>query len=201
MATVPAGREYESHIQLQIALCRVLYLLNISRADRARSALQAVCRSFMVQQLIRHVSAQKPDNIDFSDLSSRNIVWTVFYLDMHVSSLSNVAPFLRKPGPEIATVYAINTAIYNVANYRRSESEFLLSVSVAMAIELMKLTQSMPYSLEGPKTPSIQQSITEGKARIQNVPTRDEVKTQCETWEVLFQAAFTNDECNPTLLM
>lgn len=201
MATVLAGQEYESHTHLQVALCRVLHLLNTSKADFAHSALQSVCKSSMVQQLIHNVSTHEPESIDFSDLSSRNVAWIVFYLDMHISSLLNVVPFLRKPGPDMATVYAINTAIFNVANYRRSDSSFLLSVSVAMAIESIKLTQAMQYNLEIINLLSSQPSISEGKAPIQDLLTRDEVKTQCETWEILLEAAFTNDDCDPTLSM
>lgn len=200
MATVSAGREYESLTHLQIALCRVLYLMNTSRIDLANSALQVVCRSFMLQQLIRSVSTNEPAYIDFADMSSRNIVWTVFYLDMHISSLLKVSPSLPLPGPEMATVYAINTAIHNVNNHYRSESTFLCSVSVAMAIELMKLMQLMSHNLEKSNVLSSPQSV-KGKAAARESPTREEVRAQCETWELFLQAAFTDDECNPTLLM
>lgn len=47
----------------------------------------------------------------------------------------------------MATVYAINKAAYNVADYRRSDSSFLLSVSIAMVIELLKLIRRIPLGL------------------------------------------------------
>lgn len=200
MTVVSDVHGYESHVHLQIALCRVLCLMNTSRLDLAKSVLQVVCRSSMLQQLIRNISMQQPDQIDFSNMLSRDIVWAVFYLDMHISSLLNIPPSLPQPGSEIATVYTINAAIYNVTNFRRSESTFLLSVSVAMAIELMKLTQSMRCNEETFRASSSQDFVTEDAA-VQDLLVRVEIRTQCETWETLLQATFTDDDCDPALMM
>lgn len=201
MAVVSVEHEYGSLIHLQIAVCRVFYLLNTSRVSLANSTLRMVCKSSMVQRLVRSVAIpHEPNPSDLSDMPSRDIVWTIFYLDMHMSSLQNVPTSLPKPGPEMITVYAINTAIYNAANCRRSECGFLLSVSVAMAIELLKLIDSMPQDTESLKISSSQES-SKGKTAAHDSINRAEVRAQCETWEVLLQTAFTDDDCNPTLLM
>lgn len=142
---------------------------------------------------------------------------------MHISSLTQKPALLEAPGPEMATVYAINSAAYNVANYRRSSSTFLLSVSLAMAIELIKLIRrifpaktpaehqshrvlsSKPdtvidgngwstASTRGPGNGVGQQQLKGNTSAA--VIDEDVVRTELQTWDYMFQNIFPENEGN-----
>ena len=114
---------------------------------------------------------------------------------MHISSLTQVPAFLGSPGPEMTTVYAINSAAYNVANYRRSSSTFLLSVSLAMAIELLKLIRGVfPARLV---TDSHSHSASSSNpATSMEVHGWNKARTQLQTWDYMLQNIFPENEGN-----
>lgn len=192
--SIANDQEGASLVQLQTTLCLVLYLLNTSKLDLARPALRIICASPMVQGLFISVSTQTPGTQSLLNLRTKDLVWTIYYLDMHVSGLLGLSTLLPSPGPELATVHAINTAAHNIANYKRSDSTFLSSVSVAMAIELMKLigrislTTVVIVSRHGIPSPS---SF--------DVPEWHDIRAKFETWEFMLQSIFPENDVNPAL--
>lgn len=206
--SIANNQECATVMKLQTTLCLVLYLINTSQLDLARPALKIICASSMVEDLFRSFSIQSPTSSHASSASSpifsflsdvrrKDIVWSIFYLDMHVSSLLRLPPLLRDPGPELATVHAVNTAAHNVANYKRSDSGFLLSVSLAMAIELMKLIRRI--SLTTPAT-------TPSPSALPSPSPSDtlewtDLRGEFETWEFILRSIFPENDNNPVLCL
>lgn len=181
--------------KLQIRLCLVLYQLTVSRLDLARPMLQVICASSIVHSLHQSVTLSGLQDLNASDSLATNIIWTIFYVDMHISSLTQVPAFLGSPGPEMTTVYAINSAAYNVAHYRRSNREFLLSVSLAMAIELLKLIQRV-----FPARPSSEyqtHSVSSSKPSTSvEVGGWNKARSELQTWDYMLQNIFPENEGN-----
>jgi hypothetical protein len=123
------NKEYTSISELQVGLVLVLYLINTSKFDLARRSLQLVISSPIFRTLFQASTAQGSE-------IQQVLFWVIHYLDMHISCLLGVNAQLDCPD---ATIYAINTAVRNVTLYKRSDSTFLLSVSLAIAIESLKL--------------------------------------------------------------
>lgn len=194
-ASIAADQECVSMAKLQITLCLVLYLLNTSRSDLARPALRIICTSPMVRGLFVRVSAQRLGSQSLLDVRIKDLVWTIYYLDMQVSGLLGLSALLSTPGPELATVHAINTAAHNIANYRRSDHSFLTSVSIAMGIELLKLIGRItlattavnpPYGLPSPRS---------------DIPEWNDLRTEFDTWEFMLKSIFAEHDGNVTLIM
>lgn len=185
---------------LQIRLCLVLYCVNTSKFNLARPTLRLICGCPLFVNLLQKVATQGNQDPRLLDSRAKDIVWVVFYVDMHMSYLTDVPPLLTSPGSEIATVHAINTAAHNVANYKRSSSTFLLSVSLAMAIELMK---SIPVDTGGISTTQLQRPST-----LFSQPTTPtdsqgwrELQTKIDTWGHMLQRIFPEDDSNPQILL
>lgn len=194
-ASVVDDRECSSLSKLQITLCLVLFLLNTSKVDLARPALRTICASPMVQGFFATVSAQSLGTHSSLDLRIRDLVWVIHYLDLHVSGLLGSSTLLSTPGPELATIHAINTAAHNIANYRRTDHTFLASVALAMSIELMKLIGRISsvavvgnhrYGLPSPSS---------------DVPEWTDMRAEFETWEFMLKSIFAENEGNLTLIM
>lgn len=194
-ASVVDDRECTSFVKLQTTLCLVLFLLNTSKLDLARPALRTVCASPMVQGLFSSVTTQGLGTHSPMDLRTRDLVRVIHYLDLHVSGLLGSSTLLSTPGPELATVHAINTAAHNVAKYRRSHDTFLASVAVAMSIELMKLIGRITsavvvvnhrYGLPSPTS---------------DVPDWNDLRAEFETWELMLKNIFAENDGNLTLIM
>lgn len=117
---------------------------------------------------------------------------------MHVSSLLRLSPLLREAGPEMATVHGINTAAYNVANYKRSDSTFLLSVSLAMAIELMKLIRriSLTVSVTTPTSNAVSSPLPPSAASEWT-----DLRAEFDTWEFILKSIFPENDNNPILCL
>lgn len=192
--SVADNQECASLVRLQTTLCLALYLLNTSKLDLARPVLETICASPVVHELFQDVSTQTFKTPALSDVRRRDLVWTIVYLDMHVSGLLGLSSFLRDPGPEIATVHAINTAAYDAASRKRSGGIFLLSVSVAMAIELMKLICRI--SLTTTVVESLQHGVLSSAS---DIPDCDGLRAKFDTWEFVFRRLFPENDCDPAL--
>lgn len=97
----------------------------------------------------------------------------------------------------MATVHGINTAAHNVANYKRSDSTFLLSVSLAMAIELMKLIRRISLTVVV-TTPS---SNTIPSPSPSDAPEWIDLRAEFETWEFILRSIFPENDNNPILCL
>lgn len=170
--------------------------------------VQDLFRSFSTQDLApssaSSSSSRSPSSLyspSFAflpDLRKKDIVWSIIYLDMHVSSLLRLSPLLREAGPEMATVHGINTAAYNVANYKRSDSTFLLSVSLAMAIELMKLIRriSLTVSVTTPTSNAVSSPLSPSAASEWT-----DLRAEFDTWEFILKSIFPENDNNPILCL
>lgn len=181
--------------KLQIRLCLVLYHLATSRLDLARPVLQVVCASPIVHSLHQSITTSSSKDVSATESIATNIIWTIFYIDMHISSLSQVTTFLGSPGPEMTTVYAINSAAYNVANYRRSSSRFLLSVSLAMAIELLKLIQRVFPARSSTDSRSHSAPSSNPSTAVE-VQEWTKARSELQTWDYMLQNIFPENEGN-----
>lgn len=141
------------------------------------------------------VSTQRLGTQSSSELRSKDLVWTIYYLDMHVSGLLGLSTLLSIPGPELATVHAINTAAHNIANYRRSDHSFLASVSLAMDIELMKLIGRIT------STATILNSRHGYPSPCSEIPGWNDLRAEFDTWEFMLKSIFSENDGNPTLFM
>lgn len=149
----------------------------------------------MVRGLFISVPTQRLGSQSLLDLHIKDLVWVIYYLDMHVSSLLGFSALLSTPGPELATVHAINTAAHNIAHYKRSDHVFLASASIAMGIELMKLMGRITsvatvinprYELPSPSS---------------DMPEWNDLRTELETWEFMLKSIFADGDGNLTLFM
>lgn len=114
---------------------------------------------------------------------------------MHISSLTQVPALLDSPGPGIATVYAVNSAAYNVANYKRSSSTFLLSVSLAMAIELIKLIRRI-LPIKTSRAPQPHLALSREPTILVDTNGWSKVRTELQTWDYMLQNIFPDNEGN-----
>lgn len=125
----------------------------------------------------------------------RDLVWTIYYLDMHTSGLLGLTTLLSTPGPELATVHAINTAAHNIAHCRRSHNSFLSSVSMAMGIELLKLIGriTLVATVINPRhgLPS----------PCSATPDWNDLRAEFDTWEYMLRSIFPDNDVNPVLIM
>lgn len=197
-STVLLNEECSTVTQLQVGLCLVLYFIHTSKPDLARPALKVISTSSMVQSLFNHVSAQHLQSQGALEVRAKDLMWSIIYLDLQLSSLLGLSPLLKDPGPEMATVYAVNSAAHNVANYRRSDSAFLLSVSMAMAIELLKIirrtnVENMAAATQQRARP-LNKKLSPVELRKWNI-----LKVELETWEFMFQGIFPENDVNPKI--
>lgn len=148
----------------------------------------------MVRDLFVSVSTQRLGTQSLSDLRAKDLVWTIHYLDVQVSDLLGLSTLLPTPGPELATVHAINTAAHNVATCKRSDNTFLSSVAVALGIELTKLIGRIASAA----------TVTDPRHGLtspsSDIPEWNDLKTEFDAWEFMFQSIFSDTDVNPTLL-
>lgn len=129
------------------------------------------------------------------DLRTRNLIWAIHYLDMHIAATVGSSTLLPHPGPELATVHTVNMATHNVAKYRRSDNTFLASVALAMAVELLKLIGRIKSSRSS-------FDETHGNTLPQPDATKwNNLTAEFETWEVILKNVFAEDESTYTLTM
>lgn len=183
---------YTSIPDIQAGLSMVFYLINTSRLDRARSTLHTITSSSIARSLSQADATQNSETQPMLCGSSRDVVWAMRYLDMHISSLLGVAPLHQGSTSTLHTIQAINTAAQNVANYKRSDTTFLLSVSLAMVIELLMLLQRIvPDSVATDTTRGMISSDA-----LRNLQRWTDLEPELGTWEHLFQGVFPDDEVN-----
>lgn len=157
--------------------------------------LQVICRSSILRDLLQSGAMRESMDLPFSESRAKDIMWIVFYIDMQISSLTQAPALLQSPGPEMATVYAINAAAYNVANYRRSSSTFLLSVSLAMAIELIKLTRRI-LPARSPTGPQLYPALFSKLTSPIVVREWNKARTELQTWDYMLQHIFPENEAS-----
>lgn len=149
----------------------------------------------MVRNLFTGVAAQHLGAQSSPDVRMRDLVWTIYYLDMHISGLLGSSTLLSNPGPELATVHAINTAAHNIANYRRSDNSFLNSVSVAMGIELMKLIGRISSAAT---VVNLRHGLP---SPCSDIPEWNDLRAEFDTWEFMLKNIFSENDGNHTLIM
>lgn len=188
-------QECTSWVKLQTTLCLVLYLLNSYKLDLVRPALQIVCSSSFVQKMFEHLEAPESVSIHPPQARTKGVLWVIHFFDMHVSALLGLPRLLPDPGPKLATVHAINTAAYNVANLRRSDETFLSSLAVAMGIELMRLIDRLSSDVVLPN------SMLSDHFGRPDAAKWDEFRVGIETWELMLQSIFPEYDTNPVLYL
>lgn len=126
-----------------------------------------------------------------------NIFWIVNYLDNHISCFLGVASQINCPPVTSIAIQAINIAVRNVAVYKRSDATFLLSVALAIAIELLRLIKCMT-----PDVPEVVHPTTplpEYMTPPTNIQRRIEVEIELGTLESAFRRIFSDDDANPQI--
>lgn len=119
---------------------------------------------------------------------------------MHVSNLLGLRLLLDCPTSTLTTIYAINTAAYNVANYRRSDKRFLSEVSLAMAVELLRLVQRMnPERLV--VNADVDASLSAEMSPSEDTRNHSQLQIELATWEYMFHAIFPDDDTDPRIAL
>lgn len=182
---------YSSISELRVGLVVVTYLVNTSNLKLARQLLQTIASSSIVSNLFQASAVQD------SETPIKDIVWVVHYLDSHISCLLGIATQLSCSAIEAMTIQTINVAVRNVAAYKRSDISFLLSVSLAIAIELLRLIKCMvPDAIETLR-PNI--SYPENVYSSTNLQRWIFLEIELGTLESAFRRIFSDDDANPQI--
>lgn len=168
----------------------MLYRLETSSPDLARVILLELWESPLYHSVFGTASPQGSVLPYTSGQRLSDMLWTVFYIDMQISGLTKQPRLLDHEGSGITTVDAINTAAANVASLKRSSESFLLSVALAMTIELRKMTAT-----DGQSSATSSSKLT-NLARLEDWR---ELEGRLNSWENIFQTVFSDNECNPQL--
>lgn len=182
---------YSSISELRVGLVVVTYLVNTSNLELARQLLQTIASSSIVSNLFQASAVQD------SETPIKDIVWVVHYLDSHISCLLGIATQLSCSAIEAMTIQTINVAVRNVAAYKRSDISFLLSVSLAIAIELLRLIKCMvPDAIETLR-PNV--SYPENVYSSTNLQRWIFLEIELGTLESAFRRIFSDDDANPQI--
>lgn len=182
---------YSSICELQSGLIVALYFVNTSKLDLAHRLLHVVASSPIVYELFQVSMAQ------ISGTSIDNVFWVVNYLDSHVSWLLGIPSQLNCPAITSMTIQAINVAVHNVAAYKRSDTAFLLSVSLAIAIESLRLIKCTTPDVPEIIRPTA--SLSEYTTPPINIHRCIEVEMELKTLESAFRRIFSDDDANPQI--
>lgn len=182
---------YSSISELRVGLVVVTYLVNTSNLELARQLFQTIASSLIVSNLFQASAVQD------SETSIKDIVWVVHYLDSHISCFLGIATQLSCSAIEAMTIQTINVAVRNVAAYKRSDISFLLSVSLAIAIELLRLIKCMvPDAIETLR-PNV--SYPENVYSSANLQRWIFLEIELGTLESAFRRIFSDDDANPQI--
>lgn len=182
---------YSSISELRVGLVVVTYLVNTSNLELARQLSQTIASSSIVSNLFQASAVQD------SETPIKDIVWVVHYLDSHISCLLGIATQLSCSAIEAMTIQTINVAVRNVAAYKRSDISFLLSVSLAIAIELLRLIKCMvPDAIETLR-PNV--SYPENVYSSTNLQRWIFLEIELGTLESAFRRIFSDDDANPQI--
>lgn len=194
-SSVECGKAYSSISELQIGLILVLYFVNTSKLELAHSLLQSITSSPIfctISQASRITACYEAQSIQFNP--TNDIFWVITYLDLHVSSFLGITASLDCPKP---TIHIINTALRNIVIYKRSDSDFLLSVSLAIAIECLRLIQYMMHTVSSAAEPS--DALPDETASSTNMQRWTDLEAELGTLESAFRRTFSDDDANPQI--
>lgn len=172
----------------------MLYHLETSSPDVARSMLQKLSESPLYHGISGIISPQGSTLPYSTGQRFSDMLWTLFYVDIQISNLTKRPRVLNHKGSVTTTVDAINIAAANVANLKRSSDSFLLSVALAMSIELSKITDR---ATDGQSyTPSFSELT-----KLANQEDWNDMQVRLNNWEDVFRTVFPDNECNPQLAL
>lgn len=101
----------------------------------------------------------------------------------------------------LTTTSVISTAACNVAFSRRSGSELLFEVSLAMAVELERLIQRARFQTVPVKAEAAPTSLDDVPAAKATSVSIDSIQIDLATWEHMFRCIFPDDDNNPRIAL
>lgn len=169
-------RQITSLTQLRTVMSMMLFRLITESAVAAMDLLNIACMAAVNLGLYQefyfsgHIAEDE-------NTPRQNLLWTILYFDMYLCGLLAKPSFIDTYSSEAATLAAIRHAAQNVGRHVRSSQSLILTVGLALQIELFKLMRLGCRA-------NHKQDFRELRR----------IKSELEDWEVLFTNIFPQDE-------
>lgn len=124
----------------------------------------------------------------------QNLFWTVLWFDVYISGLLGRQPHMEASFTESATLGIIHHAAQNVSKVIRSSQSLLVTVALAMQIELFKIMKRIARIAGALRAMA---DRTSGKRETEELLANiGQISSDLVDWEVLFTNIYPRDEVN-----
>lgn len=162
--------------QLRTVLSLIVFYLFTNGPAAALKLLDIACLATINLGLYNEF-ANCEEVRDNENTPDQNTFWMVLYLDLVMCGLLARPPFIDTHSSGDATFAIVRHAAMNVKEYVRSSQGFLLTVGLALQIELFKIMRRI--------------SIARSKDDLKELKN---IEGELDDWEALFTNIFPQDE-------